>query len=218
MDGPRQDRLENLVVGEGARVLNPAYSRMVRWLRLVLPLFAVAIVVMLFTWIMLDRNTVVEQSGDGDSMNKARNELMAARFESRDSSGNPYTVTADRAFQGKAALGQDEKMIYLDLPSGTLSMEDGKTISVKAAEGRYHQQEENLMLDGGVSLTTSDGYTMETARVFIEMKDSTAKSNTPLRGEGPGGSVEALGFLADNEKGRVILKGPAKLILKPEAL
>ncbi|MCD8526504.1 MAG: hypothetical protein LRY62_04950 [Alphaproteobacteria bacterium] len=41
------DRLDNLVVGEGVRVLNPAYSKLVRWLRLVLPLVAVIIVVML---------------------------------------------------------------------------------------------------------------------------------------------------------------------------
>lgn len=211
-------RLENLVVNEGVRVLNPAYTKLVRWLRLLLPMGAVVIVVMLFSWVLFDKDNVVSDKSGEAGMDQARNELVEARFESRDSSGRPYTITALKAVQGKRELGQDEKMIYLDTPTGTMTLEDGRIIEVKSKEGTYHQTKEELGLNGGITLTSTDGYALKTKTIFVSMKDGIAKSNTPLQGLGPSGSVEARGFEANNETGHFILKGPAKLVIKPEAL
>ncbi|MCD8496900.1 MAG: LPS export ABC transporter periplasmic protein LptC [Alphaproteobacteria bacterium] len=188
------DRLDNLVVGEGVRVLNPAYSKLVRWLRLVLPLVAVIIVVMLFTWSMLDRNTVVAEKSDDGDMNQASNELVSARFESRDSSGRPYVITAERAVQGRPEQGQDDKTIYLDGPHGEMTLESGEKIEVKAANGAYQQEREELNLNGGVHFGTTDGYRANTEEVFVHLKNSQAQSSSVLEGEGPAGSVRAQGF------------------------
>jgi lipopolysaccharide export system protein LptC len=218
MTDPRQDRFENLVVGADARVLNPAYSKIVRWLRLVLPLVAVAIVVMLFTWTLLDESTQIAEKPKGKGMDQAENELVAAKFESRDSNGNPFTLTAARALQGQPKEGQDEKIIYLEKPSGEMLLEQGRTITLSAVQGEYDQGRQALRLEGGVRLSTGDGYEVDTDKVLVNIKDSRADSSAPVTGHGPAGTIEALGFSADNEQGRLILKGPARLVIKPEAL
>lgn len=217
-DQRQQERLENLVVGAEERVLNPAYSKVVRKLRLILPLVAVAIVVMLFTWTILDDTAEISENPKDKGAEQTRNELLEARFESRDEAGRPYTITAARALQGKPELGQDEKTIYLDKPSGQMALEQGQTLGLTAQEGTYDQDAGALDLQGGVALNTTDGYEMRTDKVMISLNDSTARSDTPLEGKGPAGSVEAKGFSADNEKGLLVLKGPARLIIKPEAL
>lgn len=218
MTDNRQERLENLVVGAEERILNPAYSKVVRWLRLVLPLVAVAIVVMLFTWTLLDDTTQVAEKPKGKGMDQTQNELLEARFESRDSSDRPYVITAARAVQGKPERGQDEKTIYLEKPTGHMTMEEGRTLNLTARQGTYDQDNASLDLAGGVDLNTTDGYEMHTEKVFISLNDSRAQSDTALNGQGPAGMVEAAGFSADNEKGLLVLKGPARLIIKPEAL
>lgn len=213
-----QKRLENLVVKEGVRALNPAYTKLVRWLRLLLPLVAMAIVLALFSWTFFDKDTVVADKSDEERVKEARNELVAPRFESRDSSGRPYSVTAKRATQGKRENGQDEKMIYLEDPSGEMIFDEKRTFSVTAKTGSYHQALEELTLENDVLLTSTDGYMFRTKSVFVSTKKGQARSSSPLQGKGPSGSIEARGFEADNTAGRIVLKGPAKLVIIPEAL
>lgn len=219
MTDPRQERLENLVVGAEARVLNPAYSRMVRWLRLLLPLVAVAIIVTLFTWTLLDDNQQIAEKPKDRGMEDAENELVSPKFESRDLKGNPFTVTALHAVQGKPEQGQDDKTIYLEKPTGEMTLiERNQKLSITALHGAYDQARQTLDLEGGVTLNTENGYEMRTEKVFISLKDSQANSKTALRGSGPAGTLEAAGFTADNEKGKLVLKGPARLVIKPEVL
>ncbi|MCD8562841.1 MAG: LPS export ABC transporter periplasmic protein LptC [Alphaproteobacteria bacterium] len=217
-DRQERERLENLVVGAEERVLNPAYSKLVRKLRLILPLVAVAIVVMLFTWTLLDDTAQIAETPKGKGKDQTQNELLEARFESRDTSGRPYVITAARAVQGKPEQGQNEKTIYLDKPTGQMTLEEGRTLDLTALQGTYDQDNGALDLMGGVDLHTTDGYEMHTEKVLVSLNDSRAQSDTPINGKGPTGSVEAKGFSADNEKGLLVLKGPARLIIKPEAL
>lgn len=210
-------RLENLVADGQRRELNPAYSRLVRRLRLILPLAAVVLVMSVFTWIILERDTVVEKNPD-NSMQQARNELVSARFESVDEEGRPYEVTAQRAVQGKPEDGQDEKMIYLTAPRGKFTVATDEAFEISAPEGAYHQQKETLSLTGGVSFGSQSGYALRTQAIEADLKAGTARSGTRLTGNGPSGSVEAQGFSADNKRGMLVLKGPARVIIKPEAL
>lgn len=215
---PQAQRLENLAARHETRVLNPAYSLLVRRLRLVLPLLAVMIVAAVFTWGLLDRNTVIEKTDPKDTMDKAQNELLAAHFESVDEEGRPFLITARKAAQGKPEDGQDQKMIYLDDPEGQYSISEEETLKIAAPKGAYHQQKQTLVLAGGVRFQSSGGYALETNTVEADIKEGTASSDSPLTGEGPSGSLSAQGFTADNKRGTLVLLGPARMILKPEAL
>lgn len=211
-------RLENLIASGQTRILNPAYSRVVRRLRLALPLAAVALVMAVFTWGLLDEGTVVADKDSNDTMQDARNELVSARFESVDEEGRPYEVTARRAVQGKREEGQDEKMIYLTDPRGIFALAEDEALEISAPYGAYHQQKETLSLTGGVLFGSKSGYKLRTQSIEADMKAGTARSGTQLSGSGPSGSIEAQGFAADNKRGMLVLKGPARLTIKPEAL
>ena len=80
--------------------ISPFYSRTVRWLRLALPLIALGLTAVVFTW---NSNTQVAMIADKNDKKipttVGKNELLNPRFEGADQKGQPYTLTATRAVQ-----------------------------------------------------------------------------------------------------------------------
>ena len=188
---------------------SPLYSRFVRNMRLALPLVAIAIVGLLMTWPRVE-DTMAPIPREAVLPNTvAKNELLDPHFESVDKKNQPFIITATRAVQSD----KNPDMILLDTPTAKITLKDGVTLAADATKGAYKQEEEKLLLEGHVTLVHDQGYQMKTEKLLVDLKFNKAWSELPVQGSGPAGSLQAEGLQADIEKGILLFKGPAKLVL-----
>ncbi|GJL85590.1 MAG: hypothetical protein DHS20C02_13650 [Micavibrio sp.] len=206
-----QERRERLAAPPKERKgYNQSYSKFVRWMRLILPLTALIIVAVLFTWTRMEEEIAIPvQQQATTEKDIGKNELVNPRFESTDENKQPYTITAQRALQGE----EDEKLVILERPVADMLLNSGNWIAVEADKGAYHQETQKLLLEGHVKLFHDEGYQMETAKLHVDVEQSLAWSDDDVYGQGPAGTLEAKGLKANNENGRLVFTGPAKLIL-----
>lgn len=179
MPGP-DDRLR----GRQRRV--ERYSRIVRWMKIALPVGAILLIGMIFLVgreraAIFDADSAAQLAAVGTGMR-----LDNPRFSGVTEDGDPFVVTADWALPDGAMPDR----IDLENPVGELQMDD-ETVTVTAATGELFRKEERLHLSGNVLLETSDGYRVRTPSVEVDMAAKTAEAPQRLHAEGPRGGIEA---------------------------
>jgi lipopolysaccharide export system protein LptC len=215
-----QDKLpsgiEHLVIGPAHRVpnFNPFYSRLIRWMRLALPLAALAIAAIVFTWSGPHQTLLTSNLQPELKKTIGKNELVNPRFENTDAENRPYTLTAKRAVQDE----QDGNIVILENPVGDMMLDNGHWVAIESSEGIFQQTERKLLLRGNVRLFHDGGYQLDTPELHIDVQNSTAMSDKDVYGQGPEGTLEARGLEGNNATGNLIFKGPAKLVLDTEAM
>jgi len=186
--GPIRKRI---ISGAGRRRVR-VYSRVVAWMKVVLPLGAVVLIAAIFV--------TAREKGDLTKIFTAEElatlgaglRLDTPRFAGVTDRGEPFAIRADWALPDSAM----PRFIDLERPEGEIEMNDGRTIAAKAATGRMHRAEKILVLEGGVVLDTSDGYHVVTDLVEIDLDAKTANAPGPVSGTGPLGQIEAGSFRA----------------------
>jgi lipopolysaccharide export system protein LptC len=205
--------IEHLVAKSG-QAYNPVYSKVIRWMRLALPLTALAIAAVVFSW-SGPRESLLSRTMPAEIRKTiGKNELVSPRFENTDAENRPYTLTADRAVQDEA----DGNVVILEKPKGDMQLENNHWVAMEATEGAFQQNERKLLLRGNVRLFHDGGYQLETPELHIDIAGNTAMSEKDVHGQGPEGTLEAKGLQGDNVKGTLIFKGPAKLVLDTNAM
>jgi lipopolysaccharide export system protein LptC len=204
------NRLSQLSFDERSTEVNRGYSAFVRKLRFILPLFAVVMTVVVLTWDEagrrvepLKKEEVLPQSQN------IQNELLKPVFNSVDEKNQPYTVTADRATQGR----ENPDLVELEKPIATLKQNDGTALDANAATGLYEQKTQKLNLEGAVLLKHSDGTTLSTEELRVDLATHKAYSGRDVRVENKSGTIDATGLEGDAETGALIFTGPAKVTL-----
>ncbi len=206
---PRADKLGRLVREETAAIHNPRHTRRIRRLRLILPVVALGILAVVFVWGDIQRNNLIPIQAVKTAPAIGKNELLNPRFESSDSKGQPYTITANRAVQ---AQGNDN-LVLLDDPKGDMKLEDGHTVTMDAQTGNFHQDTQLLELRRDVHLRRDGGYVLSTEELDLDLKQNTALSKVDVYAQGPEGNIEAKGLEGAGDQGLLVFNGPAKLIL-----
>ena len=207
---PKNDRLDSLTQPRRNKGLSTGYSRFIRIMRLTLPLLALMIVALLFLWPDMEstiepvaRETILP---DVPTM---QNELVKPRYESQDSDGQPFTITADKASQDPT----NPELVLLDNPTADIVLNSGAWVAAKADSAIYEQQSEKLMLRGTVRMFHDGGYTMEADEMRINLKAQEAYSDSKIKVYGPEGTIDAIGLEASGANNTLIFKGPAKMII-----
>ena len=206
---PGTERLKNLATPRRRRAPGPGYTRFVRTMRFVLPLAALALLTVLFSWPEIDRQMTRAVPKLAVPQITGRNELVKPHFESADSQNHPFTITADRAVQNPT----DPNVIMLENPAGGMILKDGSRLTAQAQQGAYRQETQNLLLQGDVRLYQDGGYEMTTAKVLVDLKLNKAWSDQAVHGHGPLGTLEASGLQLESDSGVLVFTGPARLIL-----
>ncbi len=173
------------------------YSRAVAWMKVLLPLGAVAVIATLFLSAqkqgdLTDIFTTEELITLGAGLR-----LDNPRFAGVTEQGEPYAIRADWALPDSAM----PRLIDLERPKAEIDLKDGRTITASAATGRMHREEKMLVLEGGVVLDTSDGYHVETDLIEINLASNTANGPGPVSGTGPLGEIQAGSFRVSAGKG-----------------
>lgn len=185
------------------------YTRAVRWMRLALPLIAVAMIGLLMAWPHIRDTMTVVQREAAIAPAVGANELLNPRFESKDSENRPFTVTAKRAVQSI----RDPEVVILEHPMADIILEDGAWMAAEARNGAWRQKEEKLVLEGDVRLFHDKGYEVKTPKLLIDLQSRHAWSDQPVQGQGPAGTLQASGLEARAAEGVLLFTGPVKLVL-----
>ena len=214
----KTSRLEGLKADRGTtqQNINKNYSRFIRRVQFSLPLLALLLIALIIGWDNFEDDKIVpiKQEDVQPQMKReiGKNELINPHFESVDDKGQPFTITATRALQENDEKGE----MLLESPKGTMNLNTGKTVTLSADKGAYHQIEQYLDLNDNVILSYSEGYNLKTRILHIDLKDNKAWSKQPIRVTGPQGEINALGMTASSKDKNIIFTGPAKMTLQTD--
>lgn len=190
-------------------------KRLVKLLRVALPLAAIAVLAAIIFWPMINAH-------GGGSLSLAAKMIPIPdlavdhlRFSGTDSRNQPYSVTAERATRP----GDLHEVYDLERPEGDITLQDGAWIAGKALQGRYDRAGQKLWLGGNVQLFHDQGFQFTTSEANIDMKDSSAWGEAPVVMQGNFGTIRGKGFTMLDSGNVVVVKGPARAVLnlQPEA-
>lgn len=188
------------------------HSNMVRGMRLLLPIAALAVIVVIMAW-KSDNNPVTAVPREQISpQTVSQNELINPKFQSQDNSGQPYSITANKATQN----AEDMNTLLLQKPVADMTLKSGGAVKVTATNGQYKQEQKGLALDGNVTVHHNSGYEIQTEKMNVDVTGQIITSDTPVTGHGPQADISATGLNVNGDSKIVIFNGPAKLILHKE--
>ncbi len=192
------------------------HSRMVGWLKVALPLAALAILSTLF--LVADRidPEAALPYAEVDVEDLARDPRMSApAYAGTTSDGAAITVSAALARPATEDSGAaaEEVAARIDTP-------DGGWLDITAALARLIPESDRLDLSGGVSLTTGSGYALTTEGLSARLDRTGIEGTSPVRVTSPMGQIEAQGFAltqdaADPAAYLLVFKGGVKLVYQP---
>lgn len=208
--GDEREKLSGLSLGENRpRAEVHRYTKLIRSLKIILPLLALCIVAVLFTSNMFDNKAIAPDTIQEDVTPVAgTNQLVNPRFDSVDEKNQPYTITAESALQNLKS-----ERIDLTKPLADIVLNSGQWLAVQSDKGVFNQKTQKLRLDENVHLYHDAGYQFSLQTVDIDLKANTAVSDTQVNGHGPMGTLDAKGLQANGETEQLVFIGPAKLVL-----
>lgn len=191
------------------------HSRIVAWLKVILPLAALAILSSLF---LISRRIDPEAAipyADVDVAERLREPRMTApTYSGQTSDGAAIVVSAREARpdqgEGAAAAGLQAE----------LTTPDGASTRFEAASARVTQDSTVLALEGGVRIASSSGYELTTDSLTGALDRTRFESAGAVQGSGPIGTLTAGRMVLTQEPGRpqsyvLVFTGGVKLIYLP---
>jgi lipopolysaccharide export system protein LptC len=192
------------------------HTRVVGWLKVALPLAALAILSTLF---LVARRIDPEAAlpyAEVDVEDLAREPRMTApTYAGTTEDGAALTLSAAEARPESASGPATAAAMRLDLTTP-----DGGQTSLLAITAVLDEKARQVLLSGGVTIATSTGYRLETAEVAANLDRSGLESRSEVRATGPAGEIRADGMSLrqDNQTpGAYVLvfKGAVRLVYQP---
>ena len=192
------------------------HTRVVGWLKVVLPLTALAILSTLF---LVARRIDPEAAlpyAEVDVEVLAREPRMTApTYAGTTEDGSALTLSADEARPASEGSPAQAAGLRLDLATP-----DGGRTELLAADARMDDTAREVVLSGGVALTTSTGYRLETAEIAAKLDRTGLESRAPVRATGPAGEITADGMSLSQDNRTpgdyvLVFKGSVRLVYQP---
>lgn len=195
---------------------NNTYSRMVAWLKVLLPLIALGL---LSTMFLISKSIDPTKSLTYARVNldeiMREQKISGPSFSSVTEDGAAITFSADsaRPEEGKNRYSAKEMVARIETP-------DGGTIDIDAKDAMIDGGTNKIDLSGGVTLVTSTKYTIQTEGLQTAMDATAVTSNGTVTATGPLGKITAgRASIAqqDNKTGTYLLvfKDGVKLVYTP---
>ena len=189
-----------------------SYRRRVGMLKWLLPAAALALTSVIgWSWFNPSTTAFRIDYSIEDFELSGQDEMLNPRFFGTDSRNQRYTVTAESATR---PLDGSEQ-VFLIKPTADITVAEGDWLTLNAEQGIYDRYAETLALSGAVSMYADNGFEMHTESAQFDLAGGTIKSDSPVRGQGPWGLLNAKTF-AYARKGDVLLfSGRPTLVLYP---
>lgn len=193
------------------------HTRVVGWLKVTLPLLALAILATLFLLAdRIDPEAALPYS-EVDVEGLAREPRMTApTYAGTTSDGAALTLSADEArpaTDGRMA-GAAGLRVQLDTP-------DGSATRLTAATAALDEVNQEIRLAGGVVVMTSTGYRIETAELAAKTDRSGLYARTPVTATGPAGELSSGGMTLGQDSRTpgaylLVFNGGVRLVYLPD--
>lgn len=152
------------------------HTRLVKTLRVLLPLSGVAIVIVLFGSALLKSLVPLNSIGNIDVTSEGL-VMNDPNLAGRLNDGRAYKVSAAKAVQSFS----DTSRISLTDLLATLNLGDDQTVEVNSRSGVFDTDEEWMTLSDGIVLTTTDGYRVDLSTARIDFKNSSMVSDNKVK-------------------------------------
>ena len=190
------------------------HYRLVFWLKIVLPLIALAILSTLF---LGSRNiggdgTVPFSDVDLDAL--ARDpQLTAPEYSAMTRDGAALTVKSDLARPTSSG-------VMASALAARYELQDGQRIDLSAAQGNFDEAAGTLTMSGGVRVETSAGYRLETGDLTGRLDRTQLSAPGMVVAEAPFGRIEAGSMQLDRADGNggdsiLVFKDRVRLVYEP---
>ena len=186
-------------------------TRVVRWLRVLLPLLAL---VMLSTLFLFSRNGGSESRipyADVDAEAMARDHrLVAPEYAGVTGDGAQLTLRATQASPGEGEAQAQDLRLDWQRPDG---------LRADLTAPRAGVSDGTIRLDGGVRMTTSSGWTLDAQSAEAATDRSRIAAEEGVEAEAPFGAISAqrMELVPDGDRNASILNfsGDVRLIYQP---
>jgi len=189
------------------------YSWFVSLMKLVLPVIAGILIMLVVLWPELSDHPSKFQVGvaqieidgaDGQT-------LINARYTGVDRENNPFSVTAETLSQNP----DDENSVDLKNPKADITVSGGTWLAVMSPNGQYRKTDQVLELFGGVNAFHDLGYEFRTEHAIINFRDGSAFGESPVHGQSPTGELRSEGFRVFESGANIVFTGRARLLFYP---
>ena len=194
-----------------------AYSRLILWLKVALPLAALAILSTLFLLAeTLDPEAAIPYA-DVDVEKILRDQgITAPSFGGVTPNGVAVSLSAAALRPGESLR---DEVIGTDLVA-TIDLPGGTSIRITSPEGTIDLAAQLALLQGGARFESSLGYSVESADIVARYDEVRVATGGAVVATGPGGKITAgaMGLERDPDSGAYVLvfKDGVRLIYEPQ--
>lgn len=196
-----------------------SYSRFVAWLKIILPLLALAI---LSTMFLISRTVDPSQTipfAEVDPKELASDQRISGpNYSGVTRDGSAISLSAETA----RPIGTDPTGLSAQLLNAKIETSGGVEIDILATDGNVDTANKVATLSGGVRLTTSTGYDIGTEQIQARLDVTNISTAGPVIATGPFGRVEAghmqLTRSPESPNGEdylLVFNGGVKLVYEP---
>ncbi|WP_458096371.1 LPS export ABC transporter periplasmic protein LptC [Roseomonas sp. WA12] len=184
---------------------------MVRFLKYLLPVGALALLSAIVLW------PEFEREGENARLSFRRMSRVAPdsvrvvdpRYQGVDEQGRPFNVTAFTASQQGST-----NVVDLDAPRGDLMLSGGGWMLAESRTGRFDRTANILDMRGDVTIWQDDGTLIETQEARVDVKGGNAEGDRPIAAQGSFGTVTGEGFRLRDRGAVVVFTGNARAVLE----
>ena len=193
------------------------YSRVIAWLRVLLPLAALMLLSTVFLFSKDAPKVGKLPFSDREIEDRAANkQITAPHFFGTTANGDTIALQAEAA---RPDPDQEDSAIGQGISGSLTSIKEG-SVDIAAGEIDLDLSAESAILSGGVRVETSTGYKMSTDRMRTSLNRVDAETLGPVTGTAPAGQISAGRMLisTDPDTGAldVLFTEGVKLIYEPQ--
>ena len=193
------------------------YSRLVLWLKVALPLAALAILSTLFLVAeTLDPDAAIPYAEVDVEKILQDQGITRPTFGGVTNDGVAISIAAEAVRPGNE---NRSRLTGTEL-SAKLTMPNGATIDIRSPVGVVDATTKEAILQGGAHLESSTGYSIRTDRIVMSFAEARAATESQVIATGPAGDITAGRMelqrqAADNGSYLLVFNGGVRLIYDP---
>lgn len=186
----------------------------VRFLKIFLPILALLIILLIAGTLLFRQFMLPELDIGNIKMNDGKLVMENPKLNGVDQNQRPYNLSADRAIQDAS----NPTIVELQKIIATLPMEQNISADITAGNGVYDADAKTLILKERVTVSTSDGMSIELMDANVDIKSGAMTTTSPIRATSPQADISSSSMVVDKSGERLIFEGNVKMTLRPKEL
>lgn len=164
------------------------YSRMVGWLKVLLPLMALGLLSTLFLLSRVVDPESVIPFADKEIQDRLRDQQVTGPvYYGVTPEGDELSFSAEKLTTPKEQTGaNDAEQVEV-----TMKLASGSRVTLTSDHGRFDMAANRADLDGDVVITTSTGYQIKSDKLVTRLSTLDVHSPGPVHADGPLGTLDA---------------------------